>query len=243
MWFLVLGGVGFLAGFIGPVVFNPEANQGPLFGIFISGPGGAVLGLILGGICLALKVPARNQWGILALSAVVLALATLTFCLPEPELRGYALEVQVDRCQPPAQVVDNAITYWDGRIAKATWATPREEWQEDARARAQTADGVVLDVSILREARIVRNRKPWNNGQLSTHGWHTEANTKSYYADFAGNSCADYPMGKKTVFYSPYEVTGMSRGKGDWPPRNLADFLDRAVLQKMPDEYRDIVPQ
>lgn len=41
---LVVGGVGFVAGFFGPMVFTPGANQGPLLGIFFTGPLGAVLG-------------------------------------------------------------------------------------------------------------------------------------------------------------------------------------------------------
>jgi hypothetical protein len=45
---LILGGLGFVAGFFGPIIFTPEANQGPLLGIFITGPGGAVLGFLLG---------------------------------------------------------------------------------------------------------------------------------------------------------------------------------------------------
>src|SRR4030042_6446605 len=43
---IVLGGIGFLAGFLGPIIFTPNANQGPLLGIFITGP----LGFLLGGI-------------------------------------------------------------------------------------------------------------------------------------------------------------------------------------------------
>lgn len=44
----VFGGgfVGFIAGFLGPLIFAPEANQGPLLGIFFTGPLGAVGGLI-----------------------------------------------------------------------------------------------------------------------------------------------------------------------------------------------------
>ena len=34
----ILGGIGFAAGFFGPIILNPEANQGPLLGIFITGP-------------------------------------------------------------------------------------------------------------------------------------------------------------------------------------------------------------
>ncbi|WP_210237113.1 hypothetical protein, partial [Mesorhizobium sp. M2D.F.Ca.ET.224.01.1.1] len=45
-WGAILGIVGFLGGFVGPVIFTPEANQGPLLGIFITGPLGFVLGLV-----------------------------------------------------------------------------------------------------------------------------------------------------------------------------------------------------
>ena len=45
---LVLGGIGFAAGFFGPIIFTPEANQGPLLGIFITGPLGFVIGLVYG---------------------------------------------------------------------------------------------------------------------------------------------------------------------------------------------------
>jgi hypothetical protein len=43
---LITGSIGFAAGFFGPIIFTPEANQGPLLGIFFTGP----LGFIIGGI-------------------------------------------------------------------------------------------------------------------------------------------------------------------------------------------------
>lgn len=45
---LVLGTLGFALGFFGPMIFAPDANQGPMLGIFITGPGGALLGGLLG---------------------------------------------------------------------------------------------------------------------------------------------------------------------------------------------------
>ena len=42
---VLLGGLGFTGGFLGPIIFTPEANQGPLLGIFIAGP----LGFLVGG--------------------------------------------------------------------------------------------------------------------------------------------------------------------------------------------------
>ena len=48
VWVLALGAVGFACGFFGPIALNPDANQGPLLGIFITGPGGVVAGLVAG---------------------------------------------------------------------------------------------------------------------------------------------------------------------------------------------------
>jgi hypothetical protein len=44
----IVGGVTFAAGFFGPIVFVPQANQGPLLGIFITGPLGFGAGLLWG---------------------------------------------------------------------------------------------------------------------------------------------------------------------------------------------------
>jgi hypothetical protein len=47
---VVTGGIGFSAGFFGPMIFTPGANQGPLLGIFITGPLGFLLGAAGGAI-------------------------------------------------------------------------------------------------------------------------------------------------------------------------------------------------
>lgn len=47
-WALVVGAIGFVGGFFGPMIFVPGANQGPMLGIFITGPAGALIGAIGG---------------------------------------------------------------------------------------------------------------------------------------------------------------------------------------------------
>ncbi|MDZ4347965.1 MAG: hypothetical protein U1A22_00260 [Xanthomonadaceae bacterium] len=44
----LVGAIGFVGGFFGPMIFAPDANQGPLLGLLITGPGGAVLGAVGG---------------------------------------------------------------------------------------------------------------------------------------------------------------------------------------------------
>jgi hypothetical protein len=52
-----LGGIGFVAGFIGPIIVMPEVSHGPLLGIFITGP----LGFLIGGLA-GLIVALAQAW-------------------------------------------------------------------------------------------------------------------------------------------------------------------------------------
>lgn len=55
---LLLGVIGFVVGFFGPMLIalliGSEANLGPLWGIFILGPGGVIFGAI-GGVFIGYK--------------------------------------------------------------------------------------------------------------------------------------------------------------------------------------------
>ena len=48
----LFGSIGFVVGFFGPmliaVMIDSEANLGPLWGIFILGPGGVIVGSVVG---------------------------------------------------------------------------------------------------------------------------------------------------------------------------------------------------
>lgn len=58
----VVGALSFAAGFIGPMVLMPNANQGPLLGIFVTGPLGLLAGAVLGTV-IGLVVRARRGEG------------------------------------------------------------------------------------------------------------------------------------------------------------------------------------
>jgi hypothetical protein len=44
----VTGVIGFIGGFVGPVIVTPDANQGPMLGLLITGPLGFIAGGLLG---------------------------------------------------------------------------------------------------------------------------------------------------------------------------------------------------
>lgn len=58
----LLGAIGFAGGFFGSMIFTPEANQGPMLGLFITGPLGFVFGLLFGAVIgAALDQPAHRK--------------------------------------------------------------------------------------------------------------------------------------------------------------------------------------
>ena len=45
---VIFGLIAFAAGFVGPIILTPDANQGPMLGIFITGPLGVIAGAAYG---------------------------------------------------------------------------------------------------------------------------------------------------------------------------------------------------
>lgn len=81
LWAAVLGVTGLVAGFLGPMSLNPQANQGPMPGIFITGPVALIFGLGLGLAMRLIRLPAYLQWKVLFGCTAALALGTLYFCM------------------------------------------------------------------------------------------------------------------------------------------------------------------
>lgn len=45
---ILVGSIGFIGGFFGPIILRPDSPQGPLLGIFFTGPIGFIVGLLCG---------------------------------------------------------------------------------------------------------------------------------------------------------------------------------------------------
>ncbi len=235
LWPLLLGATGFAAGFFGPIAFNPDSNQGPLMGIFITGPGGALLGVVLGLVVRVLPLSPTQCWRVLQGTCVVVGMAALYVCLPEPKLIGEVIDARIVACHESSQALPAAIEYWDKRIAAVTWSPPRANWQADAQRMVRDDPGVVLDVTILRKNAIYQQRKPWNAGRNVASGWQNSGEKKSYFARHAGGSCADYAIGSQDRYFPTSKTTDQ------WPPDELPNFLDEQVLGPVPDQYLPLI--
>jgi hypothetical protein len=80
LWTVVLGIVGFLSGFVGPILLAPDANQGPLLGLFLTGPGGLIVGAMLGSLASLLRLSRKTNIRALAVVSILLAAITLYVC-------------------------------------------------------------------------------------------------------------------------------------------------------------------
>lgn len=235
-WVIILGAAGFLAGFFGPMVFAPDANQGPLVGILISGPGGAVLGAVLCVIFRSLRSSPKTQWWVLLGTSAILAVVTLYFIMPSPEFHGYLEDVTIQSCKRPIDVADDAIAYWNRQIAPRP-AAARQGWQEDSRAMLQADLGLILNVTIVRARMIAEAQKPWNKGRLVAAPWHNVNAGNAYYAPYGGSSCAAYRPGMQMVVFNDQFFNGYPKNLG-WPPRKIINFLNLQTIEPVPEKYR-----
>jgi len=243
VWAAVLGCTGFAAGFFGPIALNPEANQGPLVGILITGPLGALAGLVLGAIFRFLPVTDRLRLQALVLVSSILALGTLYYCLPDPKVRGYVIEAEVEDCAVPARAFGPALADWEQAVARTTWATPPANWKDTARRNIERDTGLVLTMRVVRRSTIYEHRKPWDAGRITASPWAARDEAERYYARDAGSDCAAYRARGRDL-YTPFTDSPSDRIEpaAVWPPADTTGFLRLMELGPVPVEYRRLLP-
>jgi hypothetical protein len=234
-WPLLLGSAGFASGFLGPLLFAPEANQGPLIGILISGPAGVVLGLVLLLLCNIVDVPARQQWSILIAAAVVGTFAVILLVQPEPALRGYVMDLQVEACTTPVDTEPQVINFWSKRIAEVTWAAPRLGWQQDMQQQLRNAPGVVINAQVRKQISVWEKRKPWNHGELFATAGRKAPEENSFYD--SNGACSDYPVGYAFRALEKYEMNGPIRPSNQWPPVEFGQFINVSPIFPVPARF------
>lgn len=236
---LLFGAVGLLAGYLGPIVLNPGANQGPLLGIFITGP----LGVLLGAFACVLQrlVPAVSR-GVLRGSAAAFGVVTLYYCLPEPALVGRVIEAQVEDCGSPDRLAGAALSQWEQALARTPWAHPQPDWKQAALRNVAHFEAAVLTVRITRSSAVYARRKPWDQGTRFAGPWAAEQRSASYYVPGHGGACADYQSGQSALYWpvpGPSEIAGPAE---PWPPLDAAGFLSLQQLGPVPAEISALLP-
>jgi hypothetical protein len=244
---LILGAVGFAAGFFGPLVLNPESNIGPVIGILISGPLGAIAGAMLGAIFGALSVGERRRRQLLTASSVALGVGTLYFCLPGPVFYGYVIDAEVAECASPAQGLDAAVATWDQMLAQVKWATPTANWQQIAAGNLEGDPGVVLTLHVRRRSAILRYRRPWDRNRMSAGPWIPVDESKQYYADDEGPGCQSYLVRPRQFYWPAIGSNAINPNAAEpqaarvWPPTDTLNFLRLQRLGPVPAQYQRLL--
>jgi hypothetical protein len=234
-WPIALGLTGFAAGFVGPILVNPDANQGPLVGLFITGPGGAIGGLMVG--LVARFLPYALQRKVLSILCAALAIATLFYCLPETKTLGYIIDAEVTECMAPKDVAQDALTTWQQAVARTTWYTPPADWKQTAMRNVNSAEGAVLTLNIARRASVLEHHKPWNSGKTTITAWQSTPSNEHYYASDAGDDCSTY-LARTRQLYMPFtRAANPNTPDKTWPPTDVPSFLHLMELGPVPGRY------
>lgn len=230
-WPLALGATGFACGFLGPMALSPDANQGPLLGILITGPGGVVLGVALGTVATLLPLSDAVRRGALWLACAALALVTLYGSTPEPAFRGEIVDGAVRGCEEPGALAETTVRDWHDRVAKTPWSRPRPNWQSEVSQKLRGDRGLVVDLEVARVRRVYQNRKPWSRGVFAQPWDEKGGEVKQYYAEGGSGSCGDYLRTGSAVYF-PSGGTATS-----WPPSEVPYLLGLQTLAPVPAEY------
>lgn len=232
-WLGVLGSIGFLCGFVGPIVLAPESNQGPMLGLFITGPTGVLLGAILGVVAGAARLSAQTQSRVLVTASLVVALVTLYLCVPPDRLSATVVDAEVRSCVPVqslrAQTIDrlNELTAARQVPEHVQWA---EKFDQDLAAKP----GVAIDVHVLRDSQVFEKQARWNRGTKFATPWQTDQKDQRYFAADEAIDCANYPAGLR----SQLAVTGIT---GTWPPYGIAELLGLRTAARLPADYAQLL--
>jgi MFS family permease len=223
---VLVGAAGFLAGFLGPIALTPEANQGPLLGILITGPLGFVAGAILGFV-LPRTVP--QPWRIkvlvaFAVTTVAGILAALA-CLRGPEFVGRLYFAEVTNPRPAVEQLPAAIKKWED-LARQYQHQPKADWQTERRRLVDSAGGSIVTLKQVSVWYVHRQRQPWNKGRYTFTPQPAENERDAYLAP-------------NVSLASPGWFLATASGvPADWPPANIGDFLGVVEISTAPAEFR-----
>jgi hypothetical protein len=225
----IVGVVGFVAGFFLPMILSPDANQGPLLGLFITGPGGGLLGLAVGLVGGLLRLDDKRFLLAVVIAATALAAVTLVFSFPEPVSLGTVVEADVVRCERAEQHVPAAVAEWRRQIDGGWVRALRSGWEGDVPAVLARDPGVVLVVRVKRQVVLVEHRKPWNRGRVTGRARPGDGRESSFYLRGVPPDCSG-PLPPEVRFTPAWSYTQ------PLPPDNVAGLLRLSAIGDVPPE-------
>jgi hypothetical protein len=229
LWTAVLGLVGFFSGYIGPLIVAPAAAQGPLLGIFITGPGGAILGALVGVFAAILDWPARAQRAMIMGMAIVVAIGTIYFCVPSPRYVADLADIEILSCAPASSQRSNTLMRLSQIESMRPGPPSTTQWGPRFDRALANNPGLVVNAHIFRTKLVFEGRAAWDQGVITASSWKSADRAQSYFISNAAASCGSFPAGAWLMIRSVGNI-------GVWPPSGIAELLGMQSAERLPPD-------
>jgi hypothetical protein len=220
----LLGAVGFVAGYIAPLILNPESNIGPLTGFVVTGPLGFLAGLALG------LLAAWRHWSTPALTsgtvvtALLLCTVTVLVSLPDDRWVAYVVDGTIVTCLPPESLETSVLKYWSDSIALNPQNRASINWRARVGEALKNAPGRVAEVEVARKGELYLRQKPWNRGELVLKPEETAGKERFYTTE---EICTAGIGQRRQYLARPDPSSG-------FPPSEPAALLNLLTLEDFP---------
>jgi len=249
IWAITFGLVGFVSGSIIPGLLDAKpGNLQFIVGIFITGPFGIFLGIVLGTLLQRFNVsPYRRRWllfGIASLYSIGIVVASV----PYYSFSTYLVDGKIVACKEIEPLFQKRFDYWrneHARVMRGETELDRGNadlfrrrgsdinWEHDIEMKTRERIGVVLTVQVLRKASVYEGH--WTTGHVSRRvEWKSINTTEDYFSEQYGSSC------ESVAFGQPLHYQSNSEAWDRYPPRNLPAFLDLHVIKPAANTYRPL---
>lgn len=249
IWAITLGLVGLVSGSFLPGLF--DANPGNMqfvVGIFITGPFGIFLGIVLAVLAQGLKVsPSRRRWFLFGVASLY-SIGIVYLSVPYYTFSTYLVDGTVVACNDVQPLFQTRWDYWrkeharvmrgETDIDRANADLVRQRgadinWEQEVEMTTKERPGVVLTVQVLRKGAVYE--ASWTTGHVSRRvEWEGINGKEEFFSEQYGSSCRGYVIGQQTYYQSRNEAWDR------YPPRNLPAFLDLHVIKPVSDSYRSL---
>ena len=225
-WVIVLTLAWFLAGFIGPMIVVPSANQGPMVGIFITGPLGFIAGAILGWLSVLFKAERRQAKNALYGLAAVGTIAIIYFVTPSPRKEAELISGTLEQCQSPSTLRAETVARLQSLSERqfASWKKPNpwtlDAWERRFDESLAAEGGVILTIHTTQIAAQYRGKSRWNAGKVTMSPWSAVERRDVIYLPGPERDCRTHPPVGAQVGYRLQGLVDI------WEPRSMSELMN-----------------
>lgn len=227
---IVLGVVGLVVGYWGPLRYSPSLSQGPLLGLFFTGPLGFVLGCAFGLLVNRVHVSPIPREGIFLSLILLVGGGAFVLSQPDPVPIGIIVDGVIRGCQIPATMIPDTEKRWQDLAVSDPSITLRPGWEAEMAGALKQSTLIVVDLNVARVRNIYRRREGPRE-RIFAKPWTPVRWSQGFLMAPPGPKCAGYHVGSRALLWLP---TQSGQGAGGSVEKLVARWLDISEVQPVP---------